>query len=96
MPELVTSVMAAIRKQTEVAFGNIVGSNIYNILGIGGFTALIAPTEVPEQIVRIDNLVMIGASLLLVLFAYTGRRISRIEGAILVAAYAGYVAMIWP
>lgn len=96
MPELVTSVMAAIRKQTEVAFGNIVGSNIYNILGIGGFTALIAPTEVPEQIVRFDNLVMIGASLLLVLFAYTGRRISRVEGAILVAAYAGYVALIWP
>lgn len=96
MPELVTSVMAAIRHQTEVAFGNIVGSNIYNILGIGGFTALIAPTEVPEQIVRFDNLVMIAASLLLVLFAYTGRRISRVEGVILVAAYGGYVALIWP
>lgn len=96
MPELVTSVMAAIRQQTEVAFGNIVGSNIYNILGIGGFTALIAPTEVPQQIVHFDNLVMIGASLLLVLFAYTGRRISRVEGAILVATYVGYVALIWP
>ena len=96
MPELVTSVMAAIRKQTEVAFGNIVGSNIYNILGIGGFTALIAPTDVPQQIVRFDNLVMIGASILLVLFAYTGRRINRVEGAVLVAAYVGYVALIWP
>lgn len=96
MPELVTSVMAAIRNQTEVAFGNIVGSNIYNILGIGGFTALIAPTDVPEQIVRFDNLVMIAASLLLVLFAATGRRISRLEGAVLVAGYAGYVALIWP
>ncbi|WP_236627362.1 MULTISPECIES: sodium:calcium antiporter [unclassified Sulfitobacter] len=79
-------IMAAIRQQTEVAFSNIVGSNIYNILGIGGFTALIAPTEVPKQIVGFDNLVMIGASLLLVLFAYPGRRISRVEGAILVAA----------
>lgn len=96
MPELVTSVMAAIRKQTEVAFGNIVGSNIYNILGIGGFTALISPTIVPAEIVRFDNIVMIAASLLLVVFAYTGKRITRIEGAILVAGYVGYVTLIWP
>lgn len=96
MPELVTSVMAAFRKQTEVAFGNIVGSNIYNILGIGGFTALISPTNVPSEIVRFDNLVMIGASLLLVIFAFTSKRISRIEGIILVACYVAYVALIWP
>lgn len=96
MPELVTSVMAALRKQTEVAFGNIVGSNIYNILGIGGFTALISPTNVPSVIVRFDNLVMIGASLLLVLFAFTGRRISRLEGFILIVCYLAYVALIWP
>ena len=96
MPELVTSVMAALRKQTEVAFGNVVGSNIYNILGIGGFTALIAPTNVPSEIVRFDNLIMIGASLVLVAFAFTGRRISRREGAVLVAGYAAYVALIWP
>lgn len=96
MPELVTSVMAALRKQTEVAFGNVVGSNIYNILGIGGFTALIAPTDVPREIVRFDNPIMIGASLVLVAFAFTGRRISRREGAILVAGYTAYVALIWP
>lgn len=96
MPELVTSVMAALRKQTEVAFGNVVGSNIYNILGIGGFTALISPTNVPSEIVRFDNLIMIGASLVLVAFAFTGRRISRREGAVLVAGHAAYVALIWP
>jgi cation:H+ antiporter len=96
MPELVTSIMAAIRKQTDVAFGNIVGSNIYNILGIGGATALIAPTQVPFEIVSFDNLVMIAASLLLVVFAYTGRRISRLEGGLLVLCYVGYVAWIWP
>lgn len=96
LPELVTSVMAALRKQTEVAFGNIVGSNIYNILGIGGMTALISPTEVPTEIVRFDNLVMIAASALLVLFAYTGRRISRGEGALLMLCYIGYVAWLWP
>jgi cation:H+ antiporter len=96
MPELVTSVMAAIRKETDVAFGNIVGSNIYNVLGIGGVTALIAPTRVPPEIVRFDNLVMIAASILLVAFAYTGRRISRPEGGLLLACYVAYVAWIWP
>jgi cation:H+ antiporter len=96
MPEFVTSVMAAIRKETEIAFGNIVGSNIYNILGIGGMTALIAPTQVPFEIVSFDNLVMIAASILLVMFAYTGRRISRVEGGLLMLCYVGYVAWIWP
>jgi cation:H+ antiporter len=91
MPELVTSVVAAIKKQADVALGNILGSNIYNILGIGGVTALIAPTEIPEQIATFDNPVMIGASLLLLLFAFTGRRISRVEGGVFVALYAGYV-----
>ena len=88
--------MASIRKKADVAFGNIVGSNIYNILGIGGITAMIAPTEVPFQIVRFDNLVMIAASILLVVFAYTGRRISRMEGGLMMLLYVGYVAWLWP
>ena len=96
MPELVTSVMAALRKQTDVAFGNIVGSNIYNILGIGGITALTAPSQVPAEIVGFDNILMVAVSLLIVGFAYTGRRISRGEGGILFAGYIGYVAWIWP
>lgn len=95
-PELVTSVMAALRKETDVAFGNIIGSNIYNILGIGGATALIAPTEVPAEIVRFDNLVMVATSAALVALAYTGMRIGRWEGGLLVAAYVGYVAWLWP
>jgi cation:H+ antiporter len=90
MPELVTSVIAAIRKNSEVALGNILGSNIYNILGIGGVTALIAP------IVRFDNLVMIAVSVLLVIFATTGRVIGRVEGGILAVCYVGYVWWIWP
>ncbi len=96
MPELVTSVMAAIRKESDVAFGNIIGSNIYNILGIGGVTALIAPTAVPGEIVTFDSPVMIAVSLLVVAFAWTGFRISRREGAALVAGYAAYVWWIWP
>ena len=96
MPEFVTSVMAAVRRQPDVAFGNIVGSNIYNVLGIGGATALIAPTEVPAEIVGFDNLVMIAASLLLLAAAFTARRISRWEGGALLACYIAYVAWIWP
>ena len=96
MPEFVTSVMAAVRRQPDVAFGNIVGSNIYNVLGIGGATALIAPTEVPAEIVGFDNLIMIAASLLLLAAAFTARRISRWEGGTLLACYIAYVAWIWP
>lgn len=96
MPEFVTSVVAGLRKQGDVAFGNIVGSNIYNILGIGGFTALIAPGAVPTEIVRFDNLVMIGVSLALVAFAWSGLRIARWEGSVLLAGYIGYVYVIWP
>ena len=96
MPELVTSVMASIRRQSDVAFGNIVGSNIYNILGIGGMTAMVAPGAVPAEIVGFDNLVMVGVSLLMVAFAHTGLRIGRREGALLLAGYGGYLYAIWP
>lgn len=96
LPELVTSVLAAIRKQSDVAFGNIVGSNIYNILFIGGATALIAPGAVPSEIVRFDNVAMVGMSLVLVFFAWTGLRIARWEGLALLAAYGGYVCLLWP
>lgn len=96
MPELVTSAVAAWRKEADVAFGNIVGSNIYNILGIGGATALISPIEIPDRIIAFDNYVMLAASILLVVFAYTKMRISRWEGGILVCGYVGYIALNWP
>ncbi len=96
MPEFVTSVVAGLRKQGDVAFGNIVGSNIYNILGIGGFTALIAPGPVPAEIVSFDSLVMIGASVVLVGMAWTGLKIARWEGTVLLGAYGGYLYLIWP
>ena len=96
MPELVTSIVAGLRRQGDVAFGNIVGSNIYNILGIGGTTALLAPGVVPYEIAIFDNLVMMGVTILLVVFAWTGLKIARWEGAILLAGYVAYVYAIWP
>lgn len=95
-PELATSVMAALRRQGDMAFGNIVGSNIYNILGIGGVTAAIAPSPVPAQIVGFDNPLMVLVSLALLALAWTGLRVSRREGAVLLAGYCAYLWWLWP
>ncbi|WP_068114333.1 calcium/sodium antiporter [Tropicimonas marinistellae] len=96
MPELVTSLIAALKRQGDVAFGNVVGSNIYNILGIGGATALIAPSWVPGEIAGFDAPLMVGITAVLVLFAATGRRIARWEGLALLAGYGGYLYVLWP
>jgi cation:H+ antiporter len=96
MPEFVTSVVAAIRKHGDVALGNIMGSNIYNILGIGGVTGLIQPTPVPPEIVSFDNLVMVAASVAMFVFAWRGNRITRIEGAALLLGYVAYIFMLLP
>jgi cation:H+ antiporter len=79
-----------------VAFGNIVGSNIINILGIGGVTALIAPVPVPAAIAGFDAPVMLGVTVLMVLVAASGLCVSRREGALLLAGYAAYLALLWP
>lgn len=90
MPELVTSVMAAIRKHADVAYGNIVGSNIFNVLFILGTTALIQPIDIPQQLARFDIWVMLAATGLLVYFARTGAKLQRWEGGVFIACYAAY------
>lgn len=92
LPELATSVVAAARGQSDVAFGNVVGSSIYNILGILGVTALVQPIPMPIEIVAFDIWVMLGSSVLLVMFAMTGWRINRWEGAVFFGAYGVYIA----
>jgi len=94
LPELVTSVVATLRRQGDIAFGNIVGSNIYNILGVLGATALVQPIPVPPEVLRQDLWVMLGATALLVVFTVTGWRLARGEGGILMACYAGYIAVL--
>jgi len=91
LPELATSVVAALRRQADVAFGNVIGSNIYNILFILGATSLVEPLAVPARIAAADLWVMLGATALLAVFATTGRRIVRWEGAVFLALYAGYI-----
>lgn len=92
LPELVTSVVAAVRRQSDIAFGNVVGSNVFNVLFIMGVTSLIRPLEVPAQIARVDVWVMLAATLVLAGMAVTGWRVSRREGAALLAGYAAYLA----
>ena len=95
-PELITSIDAALAGSSGIALGNVLGSNIYNILGIGGVTALIAPTEVPAAIAAYDVWVMIGASVLVLVLGRTGWRVGRREGAALLGFYGLYVWSIWP
>lgn len=91
LPELSISVIAAIRRHADVAVGNILGSNIFNLLGILGVSALLQPLPVPARILQFDQWVMLGTSLLLLLFLYTERRLSRAEGGILLIGYCIYV-----
>jgi len=95
MPELATSVVAAFRKEPDIAIGNIVGSNIFNILGILGVSSLVAPITV-TNIQTTDYLVMIGISILLVPVLWSGLRVRRLEGALLLACYFSYLYVLWP
>ena len=95
MPELATSVVAAFRKQPDLAIGNIVGSNIFNILAILGLASLISPLHAPG-ISRLDYTVMIAFSVLLIPLLYTGRLLHRLEGATLLTLYGVYLFVLWP
>ena len=94
MPELVTSVMAALRKHSDVAYGNIVGSNIFNVLFILGTTSIIQPIDIPPQIASFDIWVMLGATGLLVYFARTEATLQRWEGWVFLCAYAAYTGVL--
>ncbi len=91
MPELATSLVAARRKQPDIALANVIGSNIFNIAGILGLVSVITPQAVHPQIVTSDNWWMVGAALLLLPFMRTGMRISRREGLVLLGGYAVYL-----
>ena len=93
LPELSISVIAALRRHADVAIGNVLGSNIFNLLGILGISALLQPLPVHLRVLQFDQWVMLGTSLLLLLFLYTGRRLSRLEGGILLLGYGIYAGL---
>ena len=93
MPELTVSVMSALKGSTDMAIGNVTGSNLFNTLIILGICSLVRPMVFTKENVRRDIPICIGASLLMLLFAlYIGQGISRWQGAIMLALY---VAVIW-
>lgn len=92
MPELVTSIIAVRKGQGDVALGNVLGSNLFNILGILGVTAIVQPMRAPPEIASFDIWVMCAATALMVFFARTGWRVGRREGGLMLALYAAYLA----
>jgi cation:H+ antiporter len=91
LPELITSIIAALSKRTDLALGNILGSNIMNILSIIGITAIIKPIEVSQEFINSDFLWMLGITILLFPLMRTKMQISKVEGSLLLLAYFTYI-----
>jgi len=92
LPELAASVVAARRGHTDVAIGNVIGSNLFNTLGVAGGVAMVVPLPVPEQLIRFDLWVMTAATFALLVFLSTGTRIGRRAGGLFLLAYGLYIA----
>jgi len=90
LPELATSIIAAFKKQADVAMGNVIGSNVFNLLGIIGVAGFIGPIPVPDSMLHSDLWVMAAASLLLIPFILMRFNITRTVGIIFCAAYVAY------
>ena len=93
LPELAAAGMAALRGHGDIALGNALGSNMFNMLGIAGVAATVAPVPVPGELVRFDLWAMLAATLLLLFLLRGERRMARVEGGLLMAAYAVYIAI---
>ena len=90
LPELATSVVAARKGQSAIAIGNVIGSNVFNILMILGITGVVLPMDI-QSITLVDFGVLLGGIVLLWLFCYTKYKVEKWEGAVLAAAYVAYV-----
>ena len=97
LPELATTLMAAVQKRTEVAIGTVVGSNMFNILAIMGVSAVIAPSPiaVPGGFFSLDFPVMLGAALVLSVFVWLKRPVGKPAGFAFLAAYAAYIVILF-
>ncbi|WP_102109551.1 calcium/sodium antiporter [Oceaniglobus roseus] len=91
LPELATTVVAALKKQADVAMGNVIGSNMFNLLAIIGIAGLVGPIEVDPSFFRLDLWVMLGAALVLAPFVFLRWTMGRLWGLVLTALYAAYL-----
>jgi len=94
-PELATALMAAFRKTPDLAIGNAVGSNLFNIMFVLGIAGLVAPLD-GKGISSVDLYVMLGVTILLLPTVWTGRILDRKEGLLFLAIYVGYLYHLWP
>ncbi|MFS4581988.1 calcium/sodium antiporter [Phaeobacter sp. C3_T13_0] len=95
LPELATTVMAALRRQADVALGNVIGSNMFNLLAIMGIATFIGPIDVDPSFLRVDLWVMLASSLLLVPFVFLKMDITRTWGVILSVTYVVYLVQLF-
>lgn len=91
LPELATTLMAALRRQADVALGNVIGSNMFNLLAIIGVATFVGPISVEPAFLHFDLWVMLGASLLIVPFVFFRKDITRLWGVALTAVYVVYL-----
>ena len=91
LPELATAIMAAIRKESDICYGNVIGSNIMNVLSIIDLTAVILPLDIKPGVLAIHFPFMLLFTITLVPLLWTGYRISRLEGGALLFGYATYI-----
>ncbi|MFU8888991.1 MAG: calcium/sodium antiporter [Trueperaceae bacterium] len=95
LPELASSLVAALRRETDIILGNVIGSNLFNLLAVLGTAAVVHPIEVPVAGLRLDLVIMLGFALAVVPLMLLGRRLGRRDGALLLAAYLTYVAWLY-
>lgn len=97
IPELATSVIAAIRKEMDISVGNIIGSNIYNLLGILGITSMVREIDVGYTVIHFDVFWLLGISFLLFLFIlpFKGGKITRLKGLIFIVTYSTYLYFVF-
>jgi cation:H+ antiporter len=94
LPELATTVMAALRRQADVALGNVIGSNMYNLLGIIGVASLVGPIPVKDIFFERDFWIMLAATLVLIPFVFFRLDLTRTWGIVLTALYLSYMFVV--
>ena len=95
LPELTTTLIAALRRHGGIAIGNIIGSNLFNLLAVMGLTAMVAPVPIPAHLLTFDLWVMLGAALLVVPITFFRIPITRAAAVLMVMAYGIYVAFVF-
>ncbi|MBB77527.1 MAG: hypothetical protein CL844_00825 [Crocinitomicaceae bacterium] len=94
VPELATSLVAAYRKEPSLSIGNLIGSNIFNILLVLGFTSIIKPIKVSQDVLIFDSVYMIGVAFLLMILFLIGKKINRFKGIVLILSYIVYILIV--